>query len=382
MRTPKSLLLVLVLSTSLSGPATAQETAPAQSDPVIESYVSQYGVSEAEARRRQALLPEIGRVERELASRFPNQFAGLYVKHGSEMRVVVKMTGQAEGILRQVTTDPMFVTERAERPVQMMRALRDRATELLDKNKIPYDSDVDIWEEDIKIDVVDYDGAEKLLRTLLTANPHLKLRKARTLFQNTATIYGGRQGTGTTQYCTTGFTVTNGTRSGVLTAGHCDNSMTVAGSTLSLGSEAYYSHTSKGYDAQWMVNNNNTYPNEIYTSSTGRMVITQVYDPVNMPLDWEVCAYGYNMTTARCGKLKSKYQKTTDNNSISGYFFRVAPNTSGVMVQGGDSGGPVYGSSVAYGIIKGHGGSTYPNDMYFMSIADINVLGVQVKTTP
>jgi len=40
--------------------------------------------------------------------------------------------------------------------------------------------------------------------------------------QNTATIYGGRQLTGSTQACTSGFTVTSDVGPGIITAGHCD----------------------------------------------------------------------------------------------------------------------------------------------------------------
>lgn len=112
------------------------------------------------------------------------------------------------------------------------------------------------------------------------------------------------------------------------------------------------------------------------------MSVTTVYDPNTLPLNWSVCAYGYNMSSGKCGVLSSKYQYASDNNGIYGYFFRVHPSTSGAMVVGGDSGGPVYGNNTAYGIIKGHGGTSYPNDMYFMSIMDISPLGVSVKTAP
>lgn len=374
-------ILAATTSVWLSGPVAAQE-GELISDPVTQAYMQTHGVDHAEAERRLATLQEIARVESALASKFPEQFGGLYVQHEPQFRVVAKMTGNGQGLLKQVTDNPLFVVEQADRPVKQMIQLRDRATAQLAARKIAFDSDVNVWTGEILIDVIDYDMASAAIGETIKGLNYVKLRRVSALPQNTATIYGGRQGTGTVQYCTTGFSVKNATQSGVLTAGHCDNSMTVAGSSLTLGGELYASSTTNGQDAQWMIKSTNTYPNEIYTSSTARMAITQVYDPNNLPLDWDVCAYGYNMSVGKCGKLKSKYQSTTDNNGITGKFFRVSPATTGAMVVGGDSGGPVYGNNTAYGIIKGHGGTTYPNDMYFMSIADITPLGITVKTAP
>ena len=373
--------LATALSIALCAPVASQT--PATGENVVAThYAAEHGVSVEEAQRRLATLSDIAAVEKALADRFPNQFGGLFVVHEPNFRVVVKMTGAGEGLLQQVTQDPLYVVEKAERPVKMMLQLQDRIVAALVVANVGFETNVNVWTGEIEVDVIDAEGARKALGQLLEANAFVKLRKVAALPQNTAAIYGGRAATGSTQGCTTGFSVTNGVISGFLTAGHCDNTLTVSGYSFSLKEQVYQNSTQFGHDMQWMSNSSHTFPNEIYRGSSTREVITNVYDPINMPLDWSLCAFGVTTNALKCGKLKSKYTKTTDNNGIVGYFFRAATDDGSYFVQEGDSGGPVFGANTAYGIIKGKGGTTYPRDMYFMSIADIDVMGIRVKTSP
>lgn len=257
-------VMIIIFAVLPVGSLSAQ-TGELVSNPVGQAYMQEHGVDAAEADRRFATLTDIAEVEAQLRDKFPQEFGGLYVRHEPQFQVIVKMTGNGQGLVKQVTSNPLFVVEKAERPIKQMLQLRDRAAAALVARKIAFDSDVDIWTGKVYIDVIDFESANAAIATVIKGQSYVEVRKVDALPTNTATVYGGRQGTGTIQYCTTGFAVKNATRSGILTAGHCDNTMAVAGSTLSLGGEMYYSHTTRGADAQWMVNSGNTYPNEIYT---------------------------------------------------------------------------------------------------------------------
>ena len=110
------------------------------------------------------------------------------------------------------------------------------------------------------------------------------------------------------------------------------------------------------------------------------MNITSTYDAKNLPAGWDVCKFG-NVTKYTCGKVVGE-QATTDNKGITGRFIRVSPTGSSPLTVEGDSGGPVFGNNVAYGSIKGRGGSANPNDLYFMSVSDFAPLNITVKTAP
>lgn len=112
MRLP--VLAVALVSSAISDTAVAQS---APGNPMVQWYASEYGVAATEAEARLARLSSIAAVEKELQERFPNQFGGLYVQHSPQFRVVVKMTGAGQGLLQQVTSDPIYVVEQAERPL-------------------------------------------------------------------------------------------------------------------------------------------------------------------------------------------------------------------------------------------------------------------------
>jgi hypothetical protein len=99
--------------------ATAQP-APENPDPVLEDYASTYETSYQEAAARYARIAEISRIDKELLAKFPNQFGGLYIEHKPSFRVIVKMTGAGGGLLKQITSDPLYVVEKAEVPIQQL----------------------------------------------------------------------------------------------------------------------------------------------------------------------------------------------------------------------------------------------------------------------
>jgi hypothetical protein len=367
-------MLATVAAILLAGPVFAQDAV----DPVAQQYAQTNGISISEASSRLNRLGEISAIEKRLTERFPEQFGGLYVVHSPTFKVVVKMTGSGQGLLRQITDDPLYVVEQAETPVKQLYQLKDRvARRLMNETKDFYFAvNVNIWDGTVEIRTTETDAVRQLLSADLQNNRKLRLVAATSGGPNTATVYGGRQLTGTVQSCTSGFTVRSDGGEGIITAGHCDDRMTIAGVTYNMVSRAYKNSDIWGFDVQLMrPSSAQTHPNQIYSDASVRETITKVFYAADIPLDWPICAFGTTTNVRRCGKLKAKWEVKRDNRGITGSFFRAAPDTSSAFTVEGDSGGPVFGTGTAYGIIKGRGDSVYPNHMYFMDIQTLEAYG-------
>lgn len=82
-------------------------------DPTIQAYATAQNIPYGEAQSRLARLNDIVAVEKALKEKFPNQFGGLFVVHSPSFKVVVKMTGGGQALLKQITSDPLFVVEKS-----------------------------------------------------------------------------------------------------------------------------------------------------------------------------------------------------------------------------------------------------------------------------
>ncbi|MCD9098059.1 S1 family peptidase [Luteimonas fraxinea] len=102
----------------------------------------------------------------------------------------------------------------------------------------------------------------------------------------------------------------------------------------------------------------------------------------SLPVGWTVCKYGIT-GGYRCGEIADKNSQS-NYNGVVGTYIRVRNASNLAMSIAGDSGGPVFGSNTAYGLIHGRGatGTAFVNDMFFMPIERFSGLGISVVTTP
>ncbi len=172
------------------------------------------------------------------------------------------------------------------------------------------------------------------------------------LIKPAANIYGGLSVTG----CTSGFTVKvygGATIYGITTAGHCSNTQSYQSVSLPLYREYYR----RNGDAQWHTtpgfSERNWIKDGLWDSYTPyyRIITAKTYWS-DQPIGGTVCKYG-KMTYYDCGTITAK-------NIAPGYVpdaqpvFIRAHNANNVnMVDGGDSGGPVFLGGSAYGTISG-----------------------------
>jgi streptogrisin C len=373
--------LALLMSVQPSIVSAQSETA---ADPAIEFYTSEYGVSLGEAARRLDIIRGAGDVNEQLKAKHPNQFAGLYFDHSATFRVIVKMTGGGQGLLNGITTNPAYQVVKADRPVKQSMQLVERMATALAAVKQRSEIGIDVKTDRIFVNVLDANSAKSVLADFLAKNPYIDVNQVAELMVNAVNQYGGRSllysPLDTATNCTSGFAATIGTQQGVLTAGHCIDTQTgylyLNGAKHDAVARSYVDSTTQGLDMMFLSKAGDTYPNEIYVSSTAKISITSA--SASNPATTPICVYG--MVTAKkiCGTVDAEYLLVTDDHLIKGKYGRALSTGGVTFAKQGDSGGPVFNGSQAVGLIKGYVGKT----LYFVNIKDISAISATVKTAP
>lgn len=378
---------ILLLSAS---PALGQSS----NDPILSNYIEAYGVSADEARRRLSYVDKAAALQARLTSEEPTRFAGLYIEHQPSFRVLVRLVGGADQLLRRYTDDPAFVAEQAQTPLVALRNKQEAVIRSLANSTPELSTDIDIRSGRVKVYVRDPSRARGALAAVgLDETDIVQVTKR---FEMTATIQGGEAVNGPTQsdgryeMGTLGFVVTNGSVRGILTAAHFGE---CAGLPTTCVKNAPAKHAPSATSLVWQAQQNmgsndyewrtasgtHTLPNIIRYSTT-TMVITTVRDPRDFPIGTTVCKQG-RTTGYTCGTIESTWSQETYNGQ-TGWYVRVKRNTAGAMTDSGDSGGPVFGQNTAYGIV--HAKVTDPPEqvgqMQFMSVTVISGLGLSVVT--
>ncbi len=350
-------------------PAMAQP-APTE-DPTVQSYATSQNITYSEAQSRLSRLNDIITVEKALQDKFPNQFGGLYVVHNPSFKVIVKMTGGGQGLLKQITSDPIFVVEKAETPINQLLQLKNKiARKVGELQGFQFSAEINVFDGTVDLRSQDSAKMQSLLSTDLQQNKNIRLIQVENVSSNTATIYGGRTLTGT-QQCTSGFNVKYKNTDAIVTTGHCDDTMTLSGVTFKLVERAYRDSYQFGLDFQIMsATGTHTYPNEVFGSPTMRVVINSAPDTLTYPIDWPICVYGSTTNAQRCGKIKAKGVALKDNRGITNAVNRAVSDDGKAFNQGGDSGGPVLVGTTAIGLIKAKGSAIA--DLYFVDLAGLN----------
>ncbi|HUR82629.1 MAG TPA: S1 family peptidase, partial [Thermoanaerobaculia bacterium] len=161
-------------------------------------------------------------------------------------------------------------------------------------------------------------------------------------------------------FCTAGFVVTDGTTTGIATAGHCSNTMTyyAPGVTTALSLVAGTEY----WDADQDVQVHTSVENEVAafywdTAKTSLEYVQGYRSRAQTTVGDYVCHRGEG-TGFSCGFVQSTSYAPNPPGGCNGQtcdpvYVRLEPGGLDLKCKPGDSGGPAFNESVAYGLLVG-----------------------------
>lgn len=357
---------------------------PVTGNPTAHTYSRTFNVSEAEAKYRSMKSISAAGLEARIQASEPDTFGGLYVEHEPEFKIVVLFTNRPKETLAKYTQDPVFTGRTSAQSLEMLLATQAEAEAQLLAKKVGFESGVDIKRSIVTFYVKDEAAARRALRPLLGAIDFMAIKQVKG-FTVTTAISGGHKLTGTAFSCTTGFNVFDADRElGVLTAGHCDNTLTYQGIAAPL---VFQSEQNVGdYDVQWHKEPprgpRHAQTNEIslINGPSQTLEITSTLPSSSTHVGDVICKSGIHGHYA-CGTIED-INSRSNHNGVIGRYIRARNLSPGPLSVEGDSGGPVFSNNAALGVIHGRGGEDtgFENDLFYMPIERVSALGVSVLT--
>lgn len=371
-------LLTLAVSSAVSASKTTLPNEDALRQDA-ESYILDHPVSMDEAATRLQLQAQAGDLEATLRDQLGDQFAGLWIEHEPEYRVVVRLSGNVQ----RADISEYFNSTQLEARTEILAAdwslteLRDQqvfVNRLTRQYGIKADSEIDVRDNRVKIYTANPEGLQ-----LSFADNGIEL-PAGVVLVNTAHLATPEvlMGGSSISSCTAGFTVRRNTTNeqGISTAAHCPNGQSYSGTSLPFRSEDQQGNQ----DVQWNSTCGLLSISNTFNSGIGTRSVTGTTHRNNQAIGAYVCKFG--RTTGRtCGYIDSKTYAPSYVTSAASTFVRVDGRGTDLSA-GGDSGGPWFVETQAYGIHSGgFNGGTFDGNSLYMPINYISSLGVSVLTS-
>ncbi len=296
--------LPLLAAIHTASPALADD---APKDVAIQHYAETMHIGTFEAAQRMDAERAAGKLSARLQREKPETFAGLYIEHSPEFRIVVRFTGDASRQLSAYTKDRLYVAETAPRSLELLRATQEEVSDQLVKAGIEFAATINTKSSIVEVYVRDPDAVRARLSKLLSVADFIHIKETTGFIEPTNTVAGGRRLEGyQQQLCTAGFNVVEtATRElGLATAGHCDNDNYQRNPAARI---LFKSERNKGsYDVQWDAQQRGgvifSQSNEIIVDGE-KLTITDEASLADMTPGTTVCKFG--VTTGRtCGSIK------------------------------------------------------------------------------
>jgi hypothetical protein len=332
------------------------------------AYAARHGVGRAEALHRLLAQEESVAATDRIRARFRDRLAGISFEHEPAFRIVVLLTGPEpvpdETILAGGITVPIVFRTGAlateDRLVQAMTEHRDalrsalpnaqgmgvdqRTGELvlLVQAEGPYPRGIAALDEELEA----LTGVPIHIRVLERPDTNLSV-------DGGARVVGVDPRDSRRYACTTGFVVTDGARTGIVTAAHCPDNLT-------------YFDPAGGEVPLTFVNGWGVRYQDVQVHVAEAALEPRFYSDTNKtelrPLTgWR------NRTSTRAGEAVCRRGETTGYSCSEVELTDYAPpgelcagpcdpvwvSVTGPTCRGGDSGGPVFSGTVAFGIVKG-----------------------------
>ncbi len=386
----------MLASTTLTGTASAAEDqqltaapawTPATVAPIepgdIASRAATEGVSAAVAEQRFLVERAATELEQQAATRWPDAFAGVWIDR-SDFAVRVAFTNDAAQHVADLATTfkyPAYLkAATANASYRALAGLQHRLSDTraaLQRGEVPagtpaalratrgvFDLDLDVTTNEVVVHVPD---ATKDVKTSL-ANAYGPLVRAVSgvaepascsIYDCTYAMLGGIElQVGTTNLCSSAFTAFNGSTRYTLSAAHC---YVLTGQTARSNASAYYGYTDL-YSYSGPVDAERIRKSSSWRES-GKFFVegeNPRYVSYYMPYSGIVVGSYIGKTGRTTGSTQGYVlSKTVSPSYVSGSYNFISAD---FCVDGGDSGGAVWQSNTAFGIISGKFNNTtcYP----------------------
>lgn len=347
-------------------------------------YARQNGVGLSEAKKRLRAQEESVGATEQIREDYKDRLAGISIEHGQEYRIVVLLTGNAPMAAQVVSAGGMdvpilFRTGAGATGEQIVAAMR-RHREAI-KALLPRVSGMGLDQRTGELvvmaktaDTTRFAAGEldAALETMTGVPVRVRVLDAvdfDSSIEGGARLEGVDPANGKRYACTTGFVVTDGARTGVVTAAHCPDSVTYLGPDGTRIPLEFGGQWGAAYqDVQLHVSDEAQRP-YFYADSrkTAVRVLANSRTRTSMRAGDAVCRRG-ETTGYSCAQVElTDYAPPGD--LCGGPCEPVWVTVPGPACKGGDSGAPIFSGNVAFGIVKGgnYGRSGTCNFYYYMS---------------
>jgi streptogrisin C len=362
----------LLVGAALAGPAAAQpvlQTSAEALEQDAREFASQSGLDLEEALGRLRFQEESVAATDRLRALHAKRLAGLLIEHRPDHRVVVLLTGRKkvpnETLVAGGRSVPVvFRTGAKATQAQVVAAIRRHQAEIRSTLDRPPGMGADPRTGELVILVnrkdAEWHGADELDARFeaLTRVP-VRIRvmdgeEADLGLEGGARVDGLVAETGRRQYCTSGFVVTDGTRTGLVTAAHCPDSLTYRdprGGAIPLTFLGQWGWSFQ--DVQLHLGEAEHSP--LFYADADKKVartITGARGRASTRVGDIVCRRG---ETSGYGCSEVELVDYAPPGDLCGGPCAPTWVTVKGACRGGDSGGPVFTGTVALGIVKGGG---------------------------
>jgi hypothetical protein len=329
-----------------------------------EQYAGQFRVAPDEALRRLRAQQESVAATDAIAREFRSRLAGISIEHSPQYRIVVLLTGSDPVADRTAAGIPIvFRAGTTATHAQAIDALRKHLIDLHAELPGARGAGYDQRTGEIVLLIPNSDaqryGVEVIrARAEQVSGVPVRIVINDLIEQNMTVDGGGRVSgvnavTGRSNLCTTGFVVTDGSQNGVATAAHCPDALTYYdpdGSTVPLP-----------FAGQWGAGYQDVQVNLSPEASEPLFYANRGAGSLRRLTTWR------NVASTRAGDFVCHYGESSGYSCAEVELTDYAPpgtlcggpcSPTWVTVRGpgcipGDSGGPVFSGSVAFGIAKG-----------------------------
>jgi streptogrisin C len=345
------------------------------------AYAELHGISVDEARHNASFIDEARSLQDALEANYAGEFAGLWVEHEPRFTVIVAMTGNRDGAIREFATSalkPYLETRTYRHSLAELQAIGDSLPLKLENHSIG----IDVKTNQVYVTVLasDMDRAVTEVHAEI-ASGSVRTNETNALPKPIADSYGGLNldlgACGEFQGTSGWSVVQDGTAvHGVVTAGHLSNCLKLNNVILTFQSEWLTGIS----DSQW-----HTTPGLVeqpwfkWHENNPVRVVDAKRSWANVVIGETVCKYG-RTEGYECGEVTSK---TVDPDGLlkplsSKWIEISACDQADDLVDLGDSGGPAFFANTAYGIMTHDSGDIFcDNKGLFNSVTQVqNALGV------